>query len=388
MEQRIGRCLQRWVNDLKKWQILLNIILEIFIFLLCSILGIIFIPKLLGFFWPFVASAVLAFFAAPVCAFLERKIRLNKKWASALILIAVILGLAVLGYFLILMLGKELASLLMNMPGYYQYWGEKISGLSLLLSEKVKIFNPDYGNAFRNSVNHLVNSAGSIVNNMAPKALESMGEIASNVTNGLVGTVVMLISAYVFIADKDKIISDFAKFVPEKIRITIRQIHDHLLEAVGGFLKAQFKIMGIIFLILLCGLILLGSPYAFLFALLIAFLDLLPVFGTGFVLIPWAIVDLLNSDYRSTVILVILYVICLFARQLLQPKIIGHDMGFSTLQTLVLIYVGYKFAGVKGMILALFVGIIFLSLYRLGLFDQKIQRVSRLITAYLEYEDE
>lgn len=77
--------------------------------------------------------------------------------------------------------------------------------------------------------------------------------------------------------------------------------------------------------------------------------------------------------------LIILYVVCLVARQFLQPKMIADSMGLDSMATLVLIYTGYKLNGMKGMILALLAGVIILSLYRLGLFDRKIKRMSRLL---------
>ena len=70
------------------------------------------------------------------------------------------------------------------------------------------------------------------------------------------------------------------------------------------------------------------------------------------------------------------------ARQFLQPKMIADSMGLDSMATLVLIYTGYKLNGMKGMILALLAGVIILSLYRLGLFDRKIKRMSRLLYEY------
>ena len=55
--------------------------------------------------------------------------------------------------------------------------------------------------------------------------------------------------------------------------------------------------------------------------------------------------------------------------------------------TLVLIYTGYKLNGMKGMILALLAGVIVLSLYRLGLFDGKIERMNQLLYEYRHCED-
>ncbi len=168
----------------------------------------------------------------------------------------------------------------------------------------------------------------------------------------------------------------------------VRKIRDRLMSALGGFLLAQFKIMFIIFLILLAGLLILRNPYALFLALLIAFLDLLPILGTGTVLIPWAVIVFFSGHFRQGIILLIIYVICLLTRQILQPKIIGDSIGMGTLSTLFLIYTGFKLQGVQGMILALLLGTIVITLYRLGLFDNKIKRLRCLIDAYRHYDDQ
>ena len=130
---------------MKKWQILCNIILEIAILLIVCILGIFLIPRLLGFFWPFVASGILSILAAPLCSFLEKHIKLNKKWASALILIVVLLALVLCGYWIIALLGKEILSLLSNATVYYEYWLGFVEGLADLINEKVVVISPEIG---------------------------------------------------------------------------------------------------------------------------------------------------------------------------------------------------------------------------------------------------
>ena len=176
------------------------------------------------------------------------------------------------------------------------------------------------------------------------------------------------------------------------MKSTVRDIKDKVIAALGGFLLAQFKIMCIVFVILLAGFFLMGNPYALLLALVISFVDLLPILGTGTILIPWTLFCFVQRDYRQAMFLIILYVVCLVARQFLQPKMIADSMGLDSMATLVLIYTGYKLNGMKGMILALLAGVIILSLYRLGLFDRKIKRMSRLLYEYrhcgADYEDD
>jgi predicted PurR-regulated permease PerM len=117
----------------------------------------------------------------------------------------------------------------------------------------------------------------------------------------------------------------------------------------------------------------LGVAYSFLLALGIAFLDVLPVFGTGAVLWPWAIYEVISANYMNAVGLIIVYLICQVLKQILQPKMVGDSIGISPLTTLVFMFIGYRFYGVLGMILGIPIGMVCVNLYRIGTFDRIIR---------------
>ncbi len=147
---------------------------------------------------------------------------------------------------------------------------------------------------------------------------------------------------------------------------------------VGGYFLAQFKIMFVVAAILLAGFFILGIKYSFLLALLVAILDFLPLFGTGTVLIPWAVVKLLVGEYPMAVGLILLYVLTQVVRQVIQPKIVGDSMGLPPLMTLFFLYLGFKLHGISGMILAVPIGILVIDLFRYGAFDPMIESVKLL----------
>lgn len=370
------------MSGMKKWKILFNIIMETVIFFGIAVLLIIGIPKLMGFFWPFVASWILALLATPLCNFLEKHIKLNKKWSLAVIIVLVLLALAGIGYLAVTKLGRELMGLFSGAPEYYVYVQRTIKSFGDSLTNIVSPISSDFGKQIQGFFTDFLSQMGGIINKFAPKGVEMMGSAAADLTNGFIGTVVMIISAYFFIADRERLTEGFWRIVPEDLKPTVRDIKDKVIAALGGFLLAQFKIMCIVFVILLAGFFLMGNPYALLLALVISFVDLLPILGTGTILIPWTLFCFVQRDYRQAMFLIILYVVCLVARQFLQPKMIADSMGLDSMATLVLIYTGYKLNGMKGMILALLAGVIILSLYRLGLFDRKIKRMSRLLYEY------
>jgi hypothetical protein len=117
-------------------------------------------------------------------------------------------------------------------------------------------------------------------------------------------------------------------------------------------------------------------------ALGIAFLDFLPVFGTGTVMLPWAVIELLNKNYRMMFGLLIIWLVGQLVRQIIQPKIVGDSVGVDPIPTLFLLYIGYKAAGVVGMILAVPVGMILMNLYEEGVFDTTIKSLQILAAGF------
>lgn len=178
-----------------------------------------------------------------------------------------------------------------------------------------------------------------------------------------------VLSAYLFVADKEYVPNLLSKIMPEAIIERWGMVKRGLRHAVGGYFKAQLKIEFWMYLLLGVGFSILKVRYAFIIALGVAFLDFLPFFGTGTVLLPWAVIKFLSSDYTMVIGLLIIWGVGQLARQLIQPKIMGDSMGLAPIPTLLLLYVGYKVGGVVGMIIAVPIGIIVLNMYEEGVFD-------------------
>jgi sporulation integral membrane protein YtvI len=161
--------------------------------------------------------------------------------------------------------------------------------------------------------------------------------------------------------------------MPETVTNSWNLITSSFKTAIGGYFRAQFKIMLIIAVIIFAGLEIAGVKYAVLIALFIAFLDFLPFFGTGAVFWPWALIDMISANYVRAIILMVIYLICQIVKQILQPKMVGDSIGISPLATLIYMFIGYRFYGVLGMIIGIPIGLIINNLYRIGMFDRIIR---------------
>lgn len=122
--------------------------------------------------------------------------------------------------------------------------------------------------------------------------------------------------------------------------------------SLGGWLKAQGKLALVTYALLLVGFLLLGVPYGFLWAVPVALVDAIPVLGTGVVLVPWALICFLQGRSVQAVGLLALCTAAAVVRRVLEPKLVGKQLGLDPLVTLVFLYIGYRFWGIAGMILA------------------------------------
>ena len=152
-------------------------------------------------------------------------------------------------------------------------------------------------------------------------------------------------------SDKEKIMSFITKQMPAKWMPKIINIKNNLSSVLLGYIKAQLILMAITFVEVTIGLFIIGIDYAILFGLIISFIDVLPVLGTGTILIPWALFSLITGNYSLGFSLIILYGVVLLVRQFLEPKIVGGQIGLHPLATLSAMYIGLKVLGIMGMIL-------------------------------------
>ena len=151
-------------------------------------------------------------------------------------------------------------------------------------------------------------------------------------------------------------------------------IYDVAVFALAAILMFAFAFMGV--------------HYSILVALLIAFLDFLPFFGTGTAMIPWAVYKLLVGDYKTAIILLIIYAVTQAVHQLLQPKLIGDSVGLNPLVTLLLLYVGYRLGSVIGMIIAVPIGMVVINMMQVGAFDYIFDDVKVLVEGILGLREE
>lgn len=367
----------------KKWVTYLRKYAKIFLNMGISIVGIILViwlgPKLLGFFMPFVIGWVIAMIANPLVRFLEKRLKIVRRHSSAVIVIGVLAAIMTCAYFVIAKLIMESVQFARDLPDMYYSAEAEIRLMLEQMSRLLRFLPANMQNALGTLGNNLSDYIGAAISGIGVPTMEAAGNVAKNIPNILIQILVTILSSYFFIADKDKLMEQLHAVIPKSVSKKLDMLTAYFKGVVGGYFKAQFRIMAIVAVILFIGFLILEVDYAVLLAILIAILDFLPFFGTGTALIPWAVVKLFAGEYQMAVGLVIIYLVSQLVRQVIQPKIVGDTMGLNPLQTLFFMYVGFKFYGIAGMILAVPVGLILLRLYEAGVFDDIVNGVKEIV---------
>lgn len=371
---------------MKRWEIYLEIFMEILIFGAIVLFIGLGLPKLVAFFWPIVAAAILAMITNPLKRFLEKYLKMPKKLGATLmvILLLAVVSFAIYGLVKVVILGAGKVSQML--PGIYD---DLMTSLDDVVNRVTLFFhsvNPDIAESIQKTYTTLGEEIAGFIANIGSRHVGALGGIATSLTNLVVGVIVMFMSAYFILIYYDNIRYFFYNIEDEKLRERLHQISHHVLGSLGHYILAQIKLMLIISVILFIGLLILGRSYPLLLAVLIAILDAVPFFGTGTVLCPWAAVTLIRGDVFLAIGLFVLYIICLLSRQILQPKVIGETIGMNPFVTLILMFIGTKVAGLIGFMVSVLLGIIVYRLYEIGMFDGMLKRMKRRLELLREVD--
>lgn len=340
-----------------------------------TLLACMVLPKFLRFFMPFVIGWIIAMIANPLVRFLESRLKVVRKHGSVLVVITVLALIIGALYLLLSKLLSEASGLLQSLPQLWETFQIEVRNIGRQLENLFSFLPDQLGVQMKAVADNLDSYMGVLLQNVATPTVEAAGSVAKSLPSILVNTVVVILSSYFFIAERDTILNIWKQYMPENSKKHMSYMRRDAIRLIGGYFMAQFRIMFVVAAILTVGFLVLQVPYSFLLALLISLLDFLPVFGTGTVLIPWGLIKLLSGEYYMAGGLILLYILSQFIRQAIQPKIVGDSMGLPPLMTLVLLYIGFKVSGLGGMILAVPVGLVFLNLYKYGIYDSMIDNL-------------
>ena len=306
------------------------------------LLSYLFLKYLLIYLLPFLVGWFIAFAMRPPAAVIAEKMRIKPKIVRLVLTIALYLALFGLISLAVWLLSREVWELIAGL-GEGGALEEFIAGIA----------SPDgfIGRLLGNFGDYLADIIYKIATSMLSSVGSMLSAAFSAVPKALLFVLISVIASAYFAVDLEQVNASVKRMLPKGAFDTLVRFKDGFFGTFLKYIRSYLLLLVITFLEMLIGLFLLKAPYPLVMAIVIALLDLLPVIGVGFVLIPWGVWSFFAGKTPFGIGLLVLFVAHTVLRQIIEPRIVGKNLGMHPILTLVFIYVGYSLFGIIGLIL-------------------------------------
>lgn len=299
---------------------------------------------------PFVLAFLLAYCLKRPIRFLAEKLRLGRRAAA---LLTVLLFYGTIGLFLAFLSVRAISGVsqfIVNLPGLYAEYAEPVLTSFFESAEEFFLYqDPELLNQLNAVWEQFLNSLGQQVTGLSVEVMGVLSGMASSLPAFFIRLVLMIIASFFIAMDYDALTGFCMDQMSGRTKKIFLQIKEYVVGTLFVCIRSYALIMSITFLELAVGLTLIGVEYSVAIALFIAVFDILPVLGTGGIMIPWVILEAFRGDLALAVRLLIVYVAITVIRNILEPKIVGSQIGLHPVVTLASMFLGAQLFGVIGL---------------------------------------
>ena len=302
------------------------------------------ITYLFPFFAPFIIAVIVSYINEPVIRILQ-KFKISRRIAaviSLLITMSILVTVITLG---IIKLYDELTILRNNLTVYSNDFSTQFDNIT----DKITSFYNALPYEATEAISKNLSSISNKLTNIITAIIQYTINTASSIPKLTVFLIVTILATYFISSDKKKISIFFYKQIPLTWRKKLPHLKKDTFNALFGYFKAILILMGFTFVEVSVGLYILDVKYALVIALIVGISEAIPIVGTGAVMVPWILWNIFIGNMPLALGLAIIYILGVLIRQIMEPKIIGSQIGLHPLVTLLSMYVGLKFFGVLGM---------------------------------------
>ena len=320
--------------------------------LIITFITIFLLEKLFMFYIPFLIAYIISLLVEPIIKWVSRKTNLSRKTSSVLVLFTVFVILIGLISWGIVSLISESTELLAALNTYLEKAIEWINSLIQNINlDKFQISN-EIKQMIQDSSSDVLNKVIEFLKNILNGFLEYLKSIPTI----LIYTIITILATYFITSDKFYMLDRLEHHIPKKILGKITTKIEKITRSLGSYLKAELTLVAISFIAVLMGLnifylIGMNVGYPLLMAILIAFVDAMPILGSGTIMVPWSIILFLNKEYSVGFSILGLYIFVIALRQFLGPKIVSSKIGVHPIFTLISMYTGFKLLGIIGLLI-------------------------------------
>ena len=305
---------------------------------------------LLNLLLPFVIALLVAWLLRPLGRLYRQR---APKLASALIVVTVLLFYLLLGVLAMLLLVDLLTGLAQYLGKLPELYTQTIEpGLRNLYANAQDLaarFDPSVADVVNMVLPQVISSVGGAVTNFSVTAVGKLTGLVTALPSVLISALIAVIASFFTAVSYDGMKAFLQRNLPAKFTETAGYAIRSFRNIIRQYGKSYLLVMLITFGELTLGLLIIGVRRAILLAALIAIFDIFPVVGAGAILLPWAVISLIQGKTLQALGLLILYVVILVVRQFLEPKVVGKQVGLPPLVTLACMFVGTSLFGAWGL---------------------------------------
>ncbi len=307
-------------------------------------LGYIVIKYFLPMLMPFVIGLIIAVAFRKLIDFIELKLHIKRAFVSIFILI-LFYGILVL---LISLIGVKIFTFLRDLFGMLpNLYEETIQPAISKAADNLIIQFPQV----KPYIENMNDTIFSFVKDASSSVIGMITGVAGGLPTLLIKLIFMIVSSFFFTIDYYRIFGFVIRQFKGSRKDMLLKLKDNGIGTLAKFIRAYATIISITFIELSLGFWILGIPNPALYGALIAIIDVLPILGTGLILLPWSGIALILGNTKMGIGMLILYIVITAVRQAIEPKIVGQQIGLHPIITLLLMFVGAQLMGVLGLLL-------------------------------------
>lgn len=308
-----------------------------------------FLIRLIPWIWPFLTSLLLAY----IFKSLARKFNTSSRKSAAAAGVVFYIFTALAFWLIIAVLISAIAKLSKQLPQLYL---NTILPYSKQISERILFvlqrFSPSSAISIEEFFNLFSSAAQEIVTEISGYFLSFATSFVKQLPLFLIGSVFTIVSSFAISMDYENVTNFILRQLPPSVRPIIFDVKNFLISCLFKIFKAYASIMLITFIELTAGLWSLGISSFWKYAAFISIMDILPVLGSGAVLIPWGIIEFIAGRNALGAGLLILCAVIAIVRNIIEPRIIGDSLGLHPAVTLTVMFFGLRAFGITGMIVS------------------------------------
>lgn len=335
-----------------------NFLINFLYFLVIGTLIFLVSKFLINYLLPFIVAVIIAFLMQKPAKFISEKSGASKGIIAAILSVLVYLIVALIVVFLIYKSTRFLGGLTKFSTEFFEELSSIINDLKNRFSN---IMPEEYNSAVDDFSKSMFERLTTQISGFVSRFLT---KLAKSTPSFLFSSIVALVASCYIAKDFDGLLNFVRELCGKRISENLEKIKVILFQSGFKLLKGYLILAVLTYMQLLAGLLILKIKHAFVIAILISVVDILPVLGIGTVMVPWTVLAALWGNLPLAIGLAGLYIIVVIVRNFAEPKVIGTQIGVNPLFTLLAMFVGLKLLGVLGLFLFPIILIVVIKYYK------------------------